>query len=293
MRSLLFVPADSPRKLEKALASGADVLIVDLEDSVAAGAKAAARASAAAFLREVAATTERPKLYVRINAFVTGLVDADLDAVLGAGAEGIMLPKAGGGQDVTRLDAKIAVHEAIHGLGDGAIRVIAIATEMASALFQMGSYRGASRRLAGLAWGAEDLAADIGVPANRDATGAFLDPFRLARTLALLGAVGAEVVPIDGVYTAFRDLDGLRRECAEAVRDGFTAKMAIHPDQVAVINDAFTPSVDAVERARRVVEAFAAAGDAGVIGLDGAMLDRPHLRQAERLLARAASAGVA
>ena len=292
MRSLLFVPADSPRKLEKGLSSGADVLLIDLEDSVAAEAKQAARETAAAFLREHVGRSDRPKLYVRVNALSSGLVDNDLDAVLGAGAEGVMLPKAAGGPDVSRLDAKIAVHEAIHGLADGGIRVLAIATETAHAVFQMASYRGASRRLEGLAWGAEDLAADIGAAANRDASGAFLETFRLVRTLALLGAVAAEVVPIDGVHVAFRDLEGLRRECEAAAVDGFTAKMAIHPDQVPVINAVFTPSVEAVARARRIVEAFAAAGNAGVIGLDGAMLDRPHLRQAERLILRAQAAGV-
>ena len=212
MRSLLFVPAADPRKLEKGLACGADVLLIDLEDSVAADAKAAARATMAEFVRANLATSERPKLFVRINGFSTGLSDADLDAAVAAGAEGIMLPKAGGGMDVTRLDAKIAVAEAIHGVPEGRTRILAIVTETAHAVFQTGTYRGASHRLAGMAWGAEDLSADLGAAATRAADGGFLDAFRLARTLTLLGAAAAEVTPIDGVHTEFRDLDGLRAE---------------------------------------------------------------------------------
>lgn len=287
MRSLLFVPATDRRKLDKGLASGADVVIVDLEDSVAASAKAEGRRTMAEFVRAQAGGSERPRLCVRINGFATGLADADLDAAVAAGADLVMLPKAGGGPDVTRLDAKIAVAEAVHGLPDGRTRILAIATETAHAVFQTGTYRGASHRLAGMAWGAEDLSADLGASAARGADGGFLDTFRLARTLTLLGAVAAEVAPIDGVYTDFRDLDGLAREAGEAARDGFTAKMAIHPAQVAVINAAFTPSPAAVAEAERVVAAFAAAGDVGVVGLDGVMLDRPHLTRARRVLARA------
>jgi len=290
MRSLLFVPASDRRKLDKGLASGADVVIVDLEDSVAADAKVEARAIMSEFVAAHADTAERPRLHVRINGFATGLADIDLDAAVAAGADGIMLPKAGGGQDVTRLDAKIAVAEAIHGRPDGSTRVVAIATETAHAVFQAGTYRGASHRLAGLAWGEEDLSADLGASATRAADGSLLDTFRLARTLTLLGAVAADAVPIDGVYTDFRDLDGLAAECAAAARDGFTAKMAIHPAQVAVINEAFTPSPAAIAEAERIVAAFRAAGFPGVVGLDGVMLDRPHLTRAERLLARAGRA---
>jgi citrate lyase subunit beta / citryl-CoA lyase len=290
MRSLLFVPASDRRKLDKGLVSGADVIIVDLEDSVAADAKVEARAIMSEFVAAHAGAAERPRLHVRINGFATGLADLDLDAAVAAGADGIMLPKAGGGQDVTRLDAKIAVAEAVHGSPDGRTRIVAIATETAHAVFQVGTYRGASHRLAGLAWGAEDLSADLGASATRGADGGFLDTFRLARTLTLLGAVAAEVVPIDGVYTDFRDLDGLAAECADAARDGFTAKMAIHPAQIEVINTAFTPSAQAIAEAERIVETFRAAGFPGVVGLDGVMLDRPHLTRAERLLARAGRA---
>jgi citrate lyase subunit beta/citryl-CoA lyase len=288
MRSLLFVPATQPAKLDKALVSGADVVIVDLEDSVAADAKGAGRAGMAAFVAANAARTDRPAIHVRVNGFSSGFADADIDAAVAAGADGIMLPKAGGGADVTRLDAKIAVAEAVHGVPEGRTRIVAIVTETAHAVFQTGTYRGASRRLAGMAWGAEDLSADLGAATARDEAGIFHDAFRLARTMTLIGAVAAETAPIDGVYTDFRDLEGLEAECRAAARDGFTAKMAIHPAQVPVINAAFTPSADEVAEAERIVAAFAAAGDPGVLALDGVMLDRPHLVRARRTLSRAA-----
>ena len=291
MRSLLFVPGDSEKKLEKGLGSGADALLIDLEDSVAAGAKPAARDMTAAFLAAHGAASVRPRLYVRVNAFDTGLTDADLNAILAGRPDGIMLPKSAGGRDVTLLDAKLTAREPIHGIDDGATRIVAIATETARALFGLGSYVDASSRLEGLTWGAEDLSADLGAEANRFADGGFRDPYRLARTLCLLGAVAAGVQPIDTVFTSFRDADGLRRECEEARREGFTGKMAIHPAQVAIINEVFTPAADEITRANRIIDAFAAAGDAGVIGLDGEMLDRPHLRRAERLIARARLAG--
>lgn len=293
MRSLLFVPADSERKLAKGLDSGADVLLIDLEDSVALDAKENARTVAARFLAEARERSERPRLYVRINALDTGETDADLSAVMPAAPEGIMLPKSVSGASVQQLDAKLAVHEAQNDLDDGSTRIVIVATETAASLFNLGSYAGASARLDGLSWGAEDLSADIGALANRDASGGFTEPFRMARNLCLFGAVAAAAIPIDTVFTNFRDLDGLRREAEEALRDGFTAKMAIHPAQVPVINEVFTPSEDAIADARRIVDAFAAAGDPGVVGLDGEMLDRPHLRRAEKLLARARAAGLA
>jgi citrate lyase subunit beta/citryl-CoA lyase len=293
MRSLLFVPADSERKLAKGLDSGADVLLIDLEDSVALDAKDNARAVAARFLMEARERSVRPRLYVRVNALDTGETDADLSAVMPAAPEGIMLPKSVSGASVQQLDAKLAVHEAQNDLEDGSTRIVIVATETAASLFNLGSYAGASARLDGLSWGAEDLSADIGALANRDASGGFTEPFRMARNLCLFGAVAAGAIPIDTVYTNFRDLDGLRREAEEALRDGFTAKMAIHPAQVPVINEVFTPSADAIADARRIVDAFAAAGDPGVVGLDGEMLDRPHLRRAEKLLARARAAGLA
>ncbi|MEW5423866.1 CoA ester lyase [Amorphus sp. 3PC139-8] len=287
MRSLLFVPGDSHRKMDKALISGADVLILDLEDSVAASAKDAARRSVADFLSAIVAERARPRLVVRVNAYDTGLTDADLDAVMAARPDGVMLPKAGGGPDVTRLDAKLAVREAEHDLADGATEILVVATETAGALFQLDSYRDASSRLRGLAWGGEDLSADLGATSTRADDGSFTDPIRMARSLCLAGAVHAGAAPIDAVYTNFRDLDGLVAEARDAARDGFTAKMAIHPAQVPAINAAFTPSSEAIEAARRIVAAFAANPDAGVVGIDGEMVDRPHLRRAERILERA------
>ncbi|PLX37109.1 MAG: CoA ester lyase [Hyphomicrobiales bacterium] len=292
MRSLLFVPGDSPKKLAKGLASDADALLIDLEDSVAASAKSDARAVTAEFLTDAIPQKERPRLYVRINALDTGLSDADLDVVMAAAPDGIMLPKSQSGRDVTHLDAKLAVREATFDLEDGATRILVVATETAASLFEMGSYRGASRRLLGMAWGGEDLAADIGASRNRDEYGHYRDPYRLARTLCLLGAVSAGAMPLDSVYTNFRDDDGLRAEATIAMEDGFTGKMAIHPAQVPVINTVFTPNKAAIERAERIIAAFAASGDVGVVGLDGEMLDMPHLKQAEKIMDRARLAGV-
>ena len=287
MRSLLFVPGDSARKLEKGLSSGADALIVDLEDSVAPSAKEGARRVASAFLREAVHGADRPRLFVRINALGTGLADADLDGVMEGGPDGVVLPKAEGGSDVAHLGAKLAVREAEFGLPDGGTRVIAIATETGRGVFALGTYAGSSRRLTGLSWGGEDLSADIGAETNRTADGAYADPYRFARASTLLGAAAAEVDAIDAVFVNYWDDNGLAAECRDARRDGFVAKMAIHPAQVPIINEAFTPSRAALERARAIVAAFAADPNAGVIGLDGAMLDRPHLKRAERLLRRA------
>jgi citrate lyase subunit beta / citryl-CoA lyase len=293
MRSLLFVPGDDEKKLAKGLASGADCLLIDLEDSVALTRKAEARAITRDFLDSIPRTDSPPKLFVRVNAHATGLTAQDLDAVMPAGPNGIMLPKSQSGDDVSLLAARIAVREAENNLPDGATRIIAIATETAHSLFHMGSYRMISARLTGLTWGAEDLSADLGAETNRLQDGSYADPYRLARAMCLLAATAAEASAIDSVYTNFRDLDGLRAEAEAARRDGFTAKMAIHPAQVPVINQVFTPSAAVVERARRIVALFEADPDAGVIGLDGEMLDRPHVRRAERILAAARAAGVA
>ncbi|HEX3506494.1 MAG TPA: CoA ester lyase [Xanthobacteraceae bacterium] len=291
MRSLLFVPADSPRKLEKGMTSGADALIVDLEDSIALDGKAAARQSAAAFLKEAmketTANAGRPYMLVRVNGLQTGLTDADLDAIAPAKPDAIMLPKAEGGASVVHADAKLAVREAQNTLPDGHIKILPIATETAAAMFLAGTFAGASARLIGLTWGAEDLSADLGAQANRDTAGNFLDPYRLARALCLAGAAAAGAPAIDTVYVDFRNNEGLRRECEEACRDGFTGKMAIHPAQVPIINEVFTPSQQAVAQARAVIDAFAASPGAGVVGIGGVMYDRPHLVRAKQLLARA------
>jgi citrate lyase subunit beta/citryl-CoA lyase len=284
MRSLLFVPGDDDKKLAKALTSGADALIVDLEDSVAEARKPAARTFAAAFVAEARRRATRPRLYIRVNALASGLTGVDLDAVIPAAPDGVVLPKCRGGADVQRLGANLAVREAEHGLIDGSTRIVAIATESARALFGFASYRGASGRLEGLAWGGEDLSVDIGAETNRLPDGAYAAPYALARTLTLVGAVAAEARPIDAVYTNFRDLDGLRAEALAARRDGFLAKMAIHPAQVPIINEVFSVSPEAIARARAVVAAFEAAPGAGVVALDGEMLDLPHLKRAKRLL---------
>jgi citrate lyase subunit beta / citryl-CoA lyase len=293
MRSLLFVPADDAKKLDKAMACGADALIVDLEDSIPAQGKAHARMRAAAFIGEAGKVAQRPRLLVRINGFATGLADADLDAVVPARPDAIMLPKAEGGPDVVRADAKLSAREAISGLPDGSIRIVAIATETATALFLAGTYGGASARLEGLTWGAEDLSAELGAETNRDGEGRFLDPYRLARALCLAGAAAARVQAIDTVAVDFRNAAALRQESEEARRDGFTGKMAIHPAQVPIINEVFTPSAAALAEARAVIAAFEANPDRGTVGIDGVMYDRPHLERARQLLARATAAGLA
>ena len=276
MRSLLFVPADSERKIARALTSGADVVILDLEDSVAAESKPAARQLAAEVLSAQKRRTQM--LIVRVNALDSGLLEADLEAVMPAAPDGFMQPKTQCGDDVKALAAMA---------GSGGLPIIAIATETARALFGIESYLDAVPPLAGLTWGAEDLSSDLGAESSRDDAGLLSDPYRLARALCLIGARAAGIEPIDTVYVNYRDRDGLEAECRAAARDGFTGKMAIHPDQVEPINRIFSPAPEAVARAQRIVEAFKAAGDAGVVGLEGRMLDRPHLLRAGQLLARA------
>jgi citrate lyase subunit beta/citryl-CoA lyase len=292
VRSLLFVPGDSERKLAKGLEAGADALLLDLEDSVAADRKAEARGITSAFIGE-SRDRAAAALIVRVNDFTTGLTDSDLAAIMPARPDGIMLPKAVGSADIARLSAKLRVHEAENGIADGATRIIAIITETAVGLLAAPSYGEPHPRLAGLTWGAEDLSADIGARAARDGNGRYTDVFRLARALTILAASAAQTAAIDTVFVNFRDMDALRAECVEAERDGFTAKMAIHPAQIPLINEIFTPSTESVAQSRAVVDAFAAAGNPGVIGIDGHMYDRPHLRRAERILARAKAAGVA
>jgi citrate lyase subunit beta/citryl-CoA lyase len=285
MRSLLFVPGDSERKLEKAFASSADIVIVDLEDSVAPASKAAARALATDFMRERRGMTNAA-VYVRVNDLRSGLIDDDLEAVMTALPDGIMLPKSEGLADVEQLSVKLRVREAENGIADGATRILPIITETPAGVFAAGGFSRGSARLSGLTWGAEDLSAAIGAGSARDGAGGYTDLFRLARSMTLLAAAAAETAAIDTVFVNFRDTTGLRAECLEAERDGFTGKMAIHPDQVAVINEAFTPSSEAVEEARAIVRAFGEAGNPGVVGIGGKMYDRPHLKRAQRLLAR-------
>lgn len=289
MRSLLFVPADSERKLAKGAAVGADALILDLEDAVAPDRKPAARAMATEYLKAARQQAQRPRLYVRINSLDTGMLEADLSVIAGA-PDTILLPKAQGGEDVQRLALALDNAEQKNGLPLGATRITVLTTEVPISMLDMRSYVGSSTRLEGLTWGAEDLGAMMGVKSNRAADGrAWTSPFRLARDLCLVTAVAAGVAPIDTIFANFRDAEGLRIEAGEAARDGFTAKMAIHPDQVAVINAAFTPTPEEVAHAQAVVRVFADNPGAGALALDGQMLDRPHLVNAERILARAAA----
>jgi citrate lyase subunit beta/citryl-CoA lyase len=271
LRSLLFVPGDRPDRMEKALALGADALILDLEDAVAIAAKPAARAAVAAFL----AQPRRVRLFVRVNPLDSGMIDDDLAAVLPARPDGIVLPKAEGAPSLAALDTRLS----------GDIAILPIATETPAAIFTLGSYGGVTSRLAGLTWGAEDLPAAIGAATSREADGSYTAPYQLARSLTLFGAHAAGVPAIETVYPDFRNLDGLAAYAARARRDGFTGMMAIHPTQVAVINAAFSPSEEEIAHARRVVALFAENPGAGALGLDGKMIDAPHLKAAQRLLA--------
>jgi citrate lyase subunit beta / citryl-CoA lyase len=292
MRSLLFVPADGGSKLDKAVASGADAVILDLEDSIAPDRKAAARASARSFLQDALARPARPRLLVRVNALATGLADADLDAVVPARPDAIVLPKAEGGGAVAQADAKLAAREGAAGIETGHIKIVAQAIETAAGIFQIGTFRGASARLIGLTWGPEDLSAELGAEANRDANGNLTEPYRLARSLCLFGAAAAAVTAIETVYVDFRNLEGLRAETEAARRDGFTARLAIHPAQVPVINEVFTPTPATLATARAIIAAFESASGTGVVAIDGVMYDQPHLLRARRLIARAEAAGI-
>jgi len=286
-RSLLFVPASEERKLSKALTSEADLLILDLEDSVAPDAKRAARENVQGFLADNAASAGRPKLYVRVNDYGSGLTADDLAAVIAHKPDGIVLPKAGSGADAVRLSGELDTLEAEASLPGWHTGIIVIATETPGALLQMQSFTGSTARLRGLTWGAEDLGTAIGASAARDDGGGFTSPFLLARNLCLFAAYAAGVQAIDGIHADFRDQAALEREAREAARDGFTGKLAIHPGQIPVINTAFTPSPSEIADARAIVEAFAAQGNAGAIAVAGRMLDKPHLERARRVLARA------
>jgi len=289
VRSLLFVPGDSQAKLEKASASSADALIIDLEDSIAPERKREARETTAAFL--ASDLSDAPTLYLRVNDFESGEIEADLHVALTDRIAGVVLPKARSGDDVQQLSKLLDGAEAKLGLHMGGIGIMPIATETPQSVLAIQSYTGRSERLLALTWGAEDLAAAIGASTNRQEDGSYTPPFELARSLCLFAAAAAGVQAIDTVYTDFSDLEGLRAESQRAVRDGFGSKLAIHPAQIDVINQVFTPSDSQVTEARAIVEAFAAAPQAGVLAIDGRMVDRPHLRQAENILARARQAG--
>lgn len=286
MRSLLFVPADGGAKLDKAMASGADGVIIDLEDSIVPERKDAARKSALDFLKSAAKQAKRPKLLVRINGLDTGMTDADLDAIVAGAPDAVVFPKAEGGATVTHVDAKLTAREAIAGVAAGSIKILAQAVESAAGLFSAGSYKNCSPRLIGMTWGPEDLSAELGAETNRDAQGLLTEPYRLARAICLYGAAAAKTAAIETVYVDFRNTEGLRRDTLEAKRDGFTGRLAIHPAQVPVINEVFTPNDADIAKAKAVIAAFAAQPGAGAVGIDGKMYDRPHLARAQALLAR-------
>lgn len=287
IRSFLFVPGDSARKLEKGAGSGADALILDLEDSVAADRTALARGMVRDYL-QAHAQRQGQQLWVRINPLATRQALDDLVAVLPGQPDGIVLPKPSSAQEILVLDHYLSALEVANGRPPGATRIVPVATETAQSLFALGGYAGISPRLAGLTWGAEDLSAALGAGGYRLADGSYDFPYQLARALCLAGAYAAEVPAIDTVYPDFRDHDGLAASTEAARRAGFLGRMAIHPDQVPVINRAFSPNAEDVAQAERVVAAFAAHPGAGVVGLDGKMLDMPHLKQARRTLSVAA-----
>jgi citrate lyase subunit beta/citryl-CoA lyase len=280
IRTFLFVPGDSSKKLLKAAESCADTLIIDLEDSVAAGERPRARELARDFLAE---HRERG-FWVRINPLDSDDALADLRAVMPSSPAGVVLPKPRSARDATRLSQLLDVLEQEHDLPAGKTSILPIATERPAALFHLHEYADVAVRLAGLTWGAEDLSAAVGAWQSRDADGSWLPPYALARSLCLFAAAAAGVPAIDTVYTDYRNEAGLRKHAADARRDGFSGMLAIHPAQVRIINEVFSPNADEVERARRIVELFAANPEAGTIGLDGEMLDRPHLLRARRIL---------
>jgi citrate lyase subunit beta / citryl-CoA lyase len=272
-RSWLFVPADSEKKIAKALDSDADAIIFDLEDSVAPTNKSAARE----LLKRLPQRSEKPQLWVRVNPIGSEFHRDDLHLMGVADIHGIVLPKTESGADVIELAHRT-----------GSIPIHAIVTESAASLFNLLSYRDPKSPLAAMSWGAEDLSAALGASSKYDADGSLSFTYRLARSLCLAGAAAAGVQPVDGVFADFRDEDGLKAETEAARREGFTGKLAIHPAQVAVINAAFTPAADEVRHAEAIVAAFEAHPDAGVLSVDGRMVDRPHLVQARRVLERAA-----
>jgi citrate lyase subunit beta/citryl-CoA lyase len=284
-RSWLFAPGDSERKMEKAAAGAADIVLLDLEDAVAEGEKPKARSMVTAFLK--AHPEQRARLWVRINPLQGPHAVADLAAVVHGRPGGVMLPKARGRSDVELLDHYLTALEAAAGIEQGSTRVIVLVTETAEAMFTTGNYAGAPR-LAAMTWGAEDLADSLGASQNRNEDGSYTFTFQLARSLCLVGAAAARVPAIETIHGDFRDEEGLRRRAAQVRRDGYRGMLAIHPAQVEVINEAFAPSAEELAAAQEIVDLFAANPGAGAIGHKGAMLDRPHLARAKALLALAA-----
>jgi citrate lyase subunit beta/citryl-CoA lyase len=290
IRSFLFIPGDSEKKLAKADASGADALILDLEDAVSPQNKPRARELVPAFLRARPRSARSSQLWVRINPLDTEFSLLDLAAVVGAAPDGLMLPKANGPADVLRLSHYLDALEALAGVEPGSVRILPVATETPIAPFRLGEYAGAGLgRLLGLTWGAEDLSAAVGASTNLDTAGDWALTYRMVRSLTLLAARAAGVQAVDTLYVDYRDEAGLRASSRASRAEGFTGRVAIHPAQVAAINESYMPSAAEIEHARRVVAAFAAEPGAGTVGLDGRMIDIPHLKQAQHVLAQAAA----
>ena len=285
MRSWLFAPGDSDKKMGKAIASDADIALLDLEDSVVPDRKAEARNMVAA---AIAGAADKSRVWVRVNPLSGGLTKADLDAVIGAGPGGVFLPKAEGGHDVETLDAMLTACEKSAGIAPGTTKVAALVTETAAAMFTTGTYDAASKgqtRLVAMSWGAEDLSSELGASEQRGADGEYTHVYQMARSLCLIGAVKAGVAPIETVQPEFRDLEALESRARSVRASGYRGMLAIHPAQIAPINAAFTPSEDELAHARAVIQAFADNPDSGAVSLNGNMLDRPHLALAQRLLA--------
>jgi len=281
MRSMLFVPGDSERKLEKAIGSPADALILDLEDAVAPSRTEIARGMVLDYLRSH--SERQQQLWVRINPLSTPAALRDLRVVAG-GPDGIVLPKVRSAADVVQLAHYLEALEVREGVAQGTIRIIPVATETPQSLFSLGTYEGCNPRLAGLTWGAEDIAAALGASTNRRQNGEYDTVYQLARAYCLSGAAAADVQPIDTMYGDFGDPEGLEADARAARQAGFTGKIAIHPAQVEIINRSFSPSPEEVSWSRRVVDVFNSNPGLGTVGLEGKMLDMPHLKQAQRVL---------
>lgn len=293
LRSMLFIPGDSEKKLGKVDGCGADAVIIDLEDAVAPANKALARQMTADFLKARPKIARAGQIWVRVNPFDTGLTLGDLAAVAPFAPDGIVQPKTDTPADVRQLSHYLDALEAAHGLTPGAIRILPVATETAIAPFHLGEFAGAGLdRLAGLTWGAEDLSAALGASTNRGGDGEWAFTYKMARSLTLLAAHASGVQAIDTLYADFRDEEGLRASCRAARAEGFSGRLAIHPAQVAVINAAFLPSPEEITHARRVLAAFAASPGAGTVGLDGKMLDIPHKKAAEQVVSQAEAFGM-
>ena len=282
LRSMLFVPGDSDKKLAKAASTQADALILDLEDAVSVERIAIARGMVCDYLKQH--PRGKQQVWVRINPLSTDLALKDLTAVMPGKPDGIVLPKPLNALDVVKLDHFLSALETREGLPLGSTRIIPVATEVAGALFELNSYAGASSRLAGLTWGAEDLATAVGASTNKDDHGEFDFTFQLARSMCLLAASHAQVQAIDTLTVDFRDGERLKKDVLHARKSGFTGKLAIHPDQVLPIHAGFAPEAHELAQAQRIVDAFAQAQGAGAVQLDGKMVDKPHLTQALRLL---------